>query len=321
MLNPAHLDSAKLDPERLSFEFIAGADKPRLDEFVARELPKISLTRIRRLIAEGDVLVNGEKSLKGVRLLEGNQVSVKIFSAEKSSATPEAIPLDILFEDESLIVINKPVGLLVHPSNSEKSGTLLNALAYHFWQTAGEAIRPGLIHRLDRNTSGVIVLAKTPRAHRTLSKHFRERWVKKFYLALVRGRVERDTGEINAPIGNEPKTWPHWRVMEEKDGGKPAQTRYRVVRRFAAHTLLELEPLTGRTHQIRIHCDLIGHPLVGDTIYASGGSGTDSLAAQEKIKHHLLHALRLVFRHPATGKEMNLEASMPQMMRDLIAKL
>ncbi len=309
-----------LDPERLSFEFTAGSDKPRVDEFVARELPKISLTRIRRLIAEGDVMVNGQASLKGVRLAAGDQVSVKVFTAEKSSSTPEPIPLEILFEDESLIVVNKPVGLLVHPSASEKSGTLLNGLAYHFWQTAGQAIRPGLIHRLDRNTSGVIVLAKTARAHRTLSKHFRERWVKKFYLALVGGRVERDNGEIDAPIGctDDRNVWPRWRVMEEKEGGKSAKTKFRVVRRFAAHTLLELEPLTGRTHQIRIHCHLMGHPVVGDPFYKTS---VDPLAEARGIKHHLLHASRLIFRHPDGGKEMNLEAKMPQMMRELIATL
>jgi len=311
------------DPEKLSFEFIAGGDKPRLDEFVARRLPKISLTRIRRLIAEGDVLVNGERSPKGVRLTEGDRVSVKIFAAEKSAATPEPIPLDILFEDESLIAVNKPVGLLVHPSASEKSGTLLNGLAYHFWQTAGQAIRPGLVHRLDRNTSGVIVLAKTARAHRTLSKHFRERWVKKFYLALVSGRVERDGGEIDAPIGcsADRDVWPRWRVMDEKEGGKTAKTKFRVVRRFAAHTLLELEPQTGRTHQIRIHCQLIGHPVVGDPIYKSAPAGIDPLAAARGIKHHLLHASRLIFRHPAGGKEMNIEAPMPQMMRELLSTL
>lgn len=314
------MPNSTLDPERLSFEFVADTDKPRLDELVARELPKISLTRVRRLIAEGDVLVNGETSLKGVRLAAGDKVNVKIFAAEKSSATPEPIPLEILFEDDSLIVINKPVGLLVHPSHSEKSGTLLNGLAYHFWQTAGEAIRPGLIHRLDRNTSGVIVLAKTARAHRTLSKHFRERWVKKFYLALVSGRVEKENGEIDAPIGSseDRNVWPRWRVMDEKNGGKPAQTKYRIVRRFAAHTLLELEPLTGRTHQIRIHCNLIGHPVVGDPFYSSSA---DPLALQHKIKHHLLHASRLIFRHPAGGKELNIEAAMPHLMRDLIAKL
>ena len=307
-----------LDPDRLSFEFVAGADKPRLDDFVATQLPKISLTRIRRLIAEGDVLLNNEKSLKGVRLGPGDRVTVKIFAAEKSSATPEPIPLEILFEDEHIIAVNKPTGLLAHPSNTEKSGTLTNALAYHFWQTSGEPVRPGIVHRLDRNTSGVMVIAKTPRAHRTLSKHFRERWVKKFYVGLVSGRVERDSGEINAPIGSDPKVWPHWRVLQESEGGKPAQTAYRVKRRFKAQTLIELEPMTGRTHQLRIHCNLIGHPIVGDPIYAST---PDPIAANRKLKHHLLHAARLVFRHPATGKEMNLEASMPQSMVDLMAEL
>lgn len=316
-------EQAGLDPQTLNFDFIAGADKPRVDEFVARELPKISLTRIRRLIADGDVLVNGEKSLKGVRLAEGDCVSVKIFAAEKSAATPEYIPLEILFEDESLIVVNKPAGLLVHPSHIEKSGTLLNGLAYHFWQTSGEAIRPGLIHRLDRNTSGVIVLAKTQRAHRTLSKHFRERWVKKFYLALVNGKVESDSGEINAPIGSREgkDVWPRWQVMSEKEGGKPAMTKYKVIRRFTAHTLLELEPQTGRTHQLRIHCNLIGHPIVGETIYRSTPLEVDPLVAKHKIKHQLLHASRLVFRHPAGGREMDIEAQMPKLMRDLISEL
>jgi 23S rRNA pseudouridine1911/1915/1917 synthase len=301
-----------LDPDRLSFEFVAGSNKPRLDEFVAAQLPKVSLTRIRRLIAEGDVQINGEKSLKGVRLAAGDRVSVKIFAAEKSSTTPEPIPLDIMYEDDHLIVINKSVGLLVHPSRSEKSGTLTNGLAFHFWQTTGSAIRPGLVHRLDRNTSGVIVIAKTPRAHRTLSKHFRERRVKKFYLALVFGTVEQDQGEIEAPIGYDPKAWPHWRVMSD---GRQAKTHYRVRRRLGTHTLLELEPLTGRTHQLRIHCNLIGHPIIGDPIYSSQ---IDTIAAQHKLKYHILHASRLLFRHPATNAEMDFEAPMPQTMVALL---
>jgi 23S rRNA pseudouridine1911/1915/1917 synthase len=313
-----------LDPTRLSFEFsftraLAPKEKgPRLDEFVAAQLPKLSLTRIRRLIAEGDVLVNGAASLKGVRLQPNDQVTVKLFAAEKSAATPEPLPLDILFEDEHLIVINKPTGLLVHPSNSEKSGTLLNGLAYYFWEKHGAPLRPGLVHRLDRNTSGVIVIAKTPRAHRTLSKHFRERWVKKFYLALVSGVVERNSGEIDAPIGSDPNAWPHWRVLPVEQGGRAAQTRYTVKQRFAQHTLLELEPLTGRTHQLRIHCNLLGHPIVGDPVYSAQ---PDPLVKQHRLKHHLLHAARLVFKHPATGKEMNLQAPLPPLMRELLARL
>jgi 23S rRNA pseudouridine1911/1915/1917 synthase len=313
-----------LDPERLSFEFRYDEElppkvrPPRLDEFIARQLPKVSLTRIRRLVADGDVLVNGVASLKGERLKRYDQITVKLFAAEKSAATPEPIPLDILYEDADLIVINKPVDLLVHPSNSEKSGTLLNGLAYYFWEQHGEPVRPGLVHRLDRNTSGVIVIAKTPRAHRTLSKHFRERWVKKFYFALVSGSVPQDNGEIDAPIGSDANKWPHWCVLPIEEGGRAAQTRYRVKQRFAAHTLLELEPLTGRTHQLRIHCQLLGHPIVGDPHYHNG---IDPLVRQHRLKHHLLHAARLVFRHPATGRELDLEAPMPAPMRQIIEEL
>lgn len=313
-----------LDPERLSFEFRYDEElppkvrTPRLDEFIAQQLPKISLTRIRRLITDGDVLVNGVASLKGERLNRHDQVTVKIFAAEKSAATPEPIPLDILFEDADLIVINKPVGLLVHPSNSEKSGTLLNGLAYYFWEQHGLAVRPGLVHRLDRNTSGVIVIAKTPRAHRTLAKHFRERWTKKYYLGLVSGVVAQDSGEIDAPIGSDDKAWPRWGVLPVEQGGRAAQTRYRVKQRFAAHTLLELEPLTGRTHQLRIHCKLLGHPIVGDPHYHQG---IDPLVRQYKLKQHLLHAARLVFKHPATGQELNIQAPLPAELQNIIAQL
>lgn len=301
--------------ERLSFEFEVGEGKPRLDHFVAAQLPKVSLTRLRRLIEDGEVRVNGTRSTKGFKLVKGDRVTVALFSADKSAATPENIPIDILYEDQDLIVVNKPAGLLVHPSHRERSGTLTNALAYHFWQTSREPIRPGIVHRLDRNTSGVIVIAKTLKAHRTLSKHFRERKVKKHYLAIVSGVVERDEGRIDAPIGCDPAQWPHWRVM---DDGKPASTVYRVKRRLPAHTLLELEPLTGRTHQLRIHCNLIGHPILGDPFYASN---PDPAAVRLKLKHHHLHAERLVFNHPATGQVIDAQAPIPASMAELVAIL
>ena len=291
---------------------------PRLDEFVAEQLPRVSLTRIRRLIEEGDATVNDAASLKGYRLVTNDCVNVRLFAAEKSSATPENIPLDVLFEDDDLIVVNKPTGLLVHPSHSEKSGTLLNGLAYHFWQRQKAAVRPGLVHRLDRDTSGVIVIAKTPKAHRTLSKHFRERWVKKFYTALVSGVVKNDSGEIDAPIGSHETNWPRWGVMAVEAGGRAAQTRYVVKQRFAAHTLLELEPLTGRTHQLRIHCQLIGHPIVGDTVYHGGE--IDLLVKTHRLKHQLLHAAKLQFRHPATGQMMMIEAPLPAEFKVLSAE-
>lgn len=304
-----------LNPQTMSFEFEAGEDRPRLDSFISEKLPRISQTRIRRLISEGDILVNGAGSTKGVRLQPGDKVSVKVFASDKSAATPEPIPLDILFEDEHIIVVDKPAGLLVHPSQHEKSGTLTNALAWHFWKSGGEAIRPGIVHRLDRNTSGVMVVARTPRAHRTLSKHFRERWVKKYYLALVSGRVEKDHGEIDAPIGFDQKSWPHWKIL---DDGRPAKTIYRVKRRFPEHTLLELEPLTGRTHQLRIHCNLIGHPIFGDPFYSDR---QDTKAAELGIRTHQLHAERLVLRHPVSNQEMDFRAPVPASLLDLIEKL
>ena len=310
-----HDRESMLSTEKLQFEFVIGEESLRLDQFVCRELPRISQTRVRRMIAESDVLVNDVPSLKGYKLKSGDRVVVSVHAADKSSATPEPIPLDVLYEDRDLIVVDKPQGLLVHPNHIEKSGTLTNGLAWHFWKTEGEAIRPGLVHRLDRQTSGAIVVAKTARAHRTLSKHFRERWVKKVYLALVSGIVGPERGEIDAPIGSNPTTWPRWQVMES---GRAAKTSYRVRRRFAAHTLLELEPLTGRTHQLRIHCALIGHPIVGDTVYAPSA---DPIVHQQRLKVQLLHAWQLQFRHPATNEEIHCEAPIPAVMQEVLKSL
>jgi len=288
-----------------TFEFEAGPERERFDQFLALRLPRVSLTRLRRAIAEGDAVVNGTSAPKGTRLSCGDRVRLVIVAAEPSATTPEPIPLDILYEDAELIAVNKPAGLLAHPSRTEKSGTLTNALAYYFLQTAGEVIRPGLIHRLDRETSGVIVIAKTARAHRLLSKAFRQRRVVKRYLGLVSGQVALDAGEVEAPIGREATAWPRWRVMSE---GRSAHTRYTVRQRFANHTLLELEPLTGRTHQLRIHCAFLGHPVVGDRLY---GINQESLAERLGLSHHLLHAYYLAFRHPTTGSELAVTAPLP----------
>jgi len=291
-----------------TFEFEAGPEQERFDELLARSLPRLSLTRIRRAIAEGDALVNGALSAKGARLRCGDRVSLIIAADEPSAMMPEPIALDILYEDAELIVVNKPVGLLTHPSRTEKSGTLSNALVHHFLHTSGALIRPGLIHRLDRNTSGALVVAKTARAHRILSKAFRQRRVVKRYLALVDGQVTLDAGEIEAPIGRDENAWPRWRVMAE---GRPAQTRYAVRQRFDRHTLLELELLTGRTHQIRIHCAALGHPLTGDRIY---GISSDQASEELRLLHYLLHAYHLAFRHPTTGEELAFTAPLSAVM-------
>jgi 23S rRNA pseudouridine1911/1915/1917 synthase len=296
-------------------EYEAGTERLRLDEFLARELTEVSVTRLRRMIATGEVVVNGQASLKGRRLDAGDRVSILAPTIEASSATPEPLPLEILFEDEDLVAVNKPVGLLTHPSHSEMSGTLTNGLAFHFLANCGQAMRAGLVHRLDRNTSGVIIVAKNLRAQRVLSRAFRDRRVSKSYIAIVTGVIEPDSGEINAPIGSDPETWPHWQVLAT---GREAVTKFIVLRRFASYTLVELTPRTGRTHQLRIHCAFLGHPIVGDLIY---GDGNESAIQRFELIHHLLHARSLRFTHPATGDEMLIEAPVPVHWEAIIEEL
>ena len=296
-------------------EFEAGTTKERLDRFLASRLAEVSLTRIRGMISERTVLVNGAGALPGLKLVSGDKVSITSSLLPESAATPEQMPLDIIYEDSEIIVVNKPSGLLVHPSNKVKTGTLTNALAYHFLVSGQRGARTGLVHRLDGITSGVIVVAKNARAHRFLSNAFRERLVSKTYITLVRGRVEAEAGAIMAPIGYEAGTWPRWKVI---DTGRAAETRYIVKQRFDDYTLLELEPLTGRTHQIRIHCAFIGHPVVGDPFY---GRIADDCRRPDGLKHHLLHAMRLEFTHPATRARMSFQAPIPETFVRLIATL
>ncbi|HYE74945.1 MAG TPA: RluA family pseudouridine synthase [Blastocatellia bacterium] len=308
-----------MSERKLQFE--AGAERERLDEFIARYVPDLSLTRIRRAVTEGAVLVNDALSKPGARLSSGDRISLVIGADERTSTTPEPIPLEILHEDQDIIVVNKPTALLMHPSRTEKSGTLTNALAYHFQQTSQAGVRPGLIHRLDRNTSGVVVIAKNTRAHRIIAKAFRQRRVEKRYLALVCGRLKNESGEIEAPIDRNPESWPRWGVMES---GRPAVTRYVVRQRFREHMLVEAEPLTGRTHQIRIHFTWIGHPLFGDLVYkaAQQEAGEAEIKAETlSLPHHLLHASFLSFRHPEDGREVSFTAPMPLLMRETIEGL
>jgi 23S rRNA pseudouridine1911/1915/1917 synthase len=307
--------------EAQTFTFTVETKGLRLDQFLALQFPAISLTRLRTAIRQGNARLNGRTSFSGWVLQAGDQVTIQLDPDAPTSALPENIALDVLFEDEDLLIVNKPVGLLSHPSHKEKSGTLMNAIAWHMLHSPRIATitpRPILLHRLDRDTSGVIALAKTERANRIVSKAFRERRVKKLYLALVYGAVAEDSGTIDAPIGFDPNTWPRWGVRESGDA---SQTHFTVKQRFAAHTLLELEPLTGRTHQLRIHCAHIGHPIVGDPFYR----GSNKIAVQPllgvKLKHQLLHAQSLTLRHPSTGEEMCFTAPLPSAMAEVIEQL
>ena len=284
----------------------------RLDQFVALQFPAVSLTNIRRVIREGSATVNGTAARQGWILQANDRVAIKLDPSEPTSALPEDIPLEILHEDADLLIINKAAGLLSHPSNTEKSGSVMNAVAYYLLHRAAkmsqDLVRPILLHRLDRDTSGVLALALNERAGRIVSKAFRDRKVAKSYLGLVHGVVEQDEGLIEAPIGRAPGQWPRWRVA---DDGVAAKTKYTVKERFAGHTLIEMDALTGRTHQLRIHCAFIGHPIVGDKVYRGAAEAQSSPWPGEKPRRQLLHARTLSLRHPTGGDQLTIEALLP----------
>jgi 23S rRNA pseudouridine1911/1915/1917 synthase len=311
----------------------------RLDEFLASRLEDLSRMRIANLLSEGVCLVNGEPGRAGHHLRSGEEIKIVLAEGPPTSMTPEDIPLEINYEDEHLLVVVKPPGILVHPTKSVKRGTLANALTYHLnrsriadyglsdcgfgiadcglpsenpqstipnpkSKSPQSIIRPGIVHRLDRATSGLMVIAKTQRALSVLSKHFHLRRVEKKYVAIVEGNFVEDEGTIDAPVGRDPDRRPRWWVLES---GKPATTKFRVRSRGADSTLVELEPLTGRTNQLRIHCAYVGHPIVGDELYSNSGLPTARPNARL-----CLHASRLAFHHPADGKWMQFESRPPE---------
>jgi 23S rRNA pseudouridine1911/1915/1917 synthase len=284
----------------------------RLEPFLVERLPQVSRVFLRRAIANGQVLVNANRSRTGHKLRLGDIVDIRIPITATPALVPEPIPLDVVFEDDHLVVINKPAGMLVHPNGKITSGTLMNALCHHIQQSSSGA-RPGLVHRLDRDTSGLIVVAKTEQAHRVLSKHFRKRMVVKKYLALAHGEVAEDSFEIGLPIGWVAEAFPHWQVTAP---GRESLTGVRVVERFSNYTLIEAEPKTGRTHQIRIHLAAVGHPLVGDRLY-----GKKDEVRAPVLERHFLHASSLEFHHPKTGEWLAFSSLLPPDLKSLIANL
>lgn len=288
---------------KLTFEIEAAARRQKLGEYLFDNMRQLSKMYLRELIKTGKCEVNGTLVNSGYRLRERDFIEIVADLSRGTAMRPENISLDIVFEDDELIVVNKPAGMLVHPSHRENSGTLLNALVHYLNADSAKLIRPGLPHRLDKQTSGLIVAAKTARAHRILSGHFMRKSVEKLYLALVEGVVEADEGSMHAPIGRDAEI-KHWGVM---DGGKTSETRFRVRERFASTTLLELEPITGRTNQLRIHCETIGHPIVGDI--RRGG---------RELIRLCLHAWRLSFPHPATGERTEFQSDLPADFSDLL---
>lgn len=326
-------ERAEQETELLQFyvpEEEAGA---RLDTYLAAKISARSRSAIQRLIEDGDVLVNDRAAKSSYRLRAGDRLEVELVAPSSTSFTPEDISLDIVYEDEAIAVINKPAGMVVHPAAGVYSGTLANALAFRFQNEEAllnpqsairnpQSVRPGIVHRLDRDTSGLIVVAKTEEAHEKLSNQFREREVFKSYVALVHGRVERDRGLIDQPLGRDARNRTRMAVVR---GGRTALSIYRVRKRYDRVTLLDVEIKTGRTHQIRVHLAWIKHPVVGDEVYGGGRDKTVTdakvRAAISKLNRQFLHAEQLGFRHPLTNEPLRFTAPLPRELSEFLEKL
>ena len=291
----------------------------RLDQFLVDQFhKKYSRSYLQYLVAQGNILVNGKRVKRHDPVRGSDEIKV-IFKKkeERPWLTPEEIPLDIVYEDGEILVVNKPSGMVVHPACGHYTGTLVHALLAHCrsLSQAGDPARPGIVHRLDKETSGLILVAKTENAHYRLAEQFASRQVKKKYLAIVRGRVARQEGVIHLPIGRHPVNRQKMAVIAKGEGrAREAETRYRVLERFKQASYLELEPTTGRTHQIRVHLSALGHPILGDSVY---GGGVPSL----KIPRLALHAAAVTFNHPKSGRSLTLEAPMPKDLQELLKQL
>jgi 23S rRNA pseudouridine1911/1915/1917 synthase len=307
-----------------SFLVDAACSGIRLDVFIAERLPDCSRSFAGQLIASEHVRVNGQVRKPSYRLKAGDIVSGRIPAPQPCGFQPEFIPLHILYEDAYILVINKPPGLVVHPAPGHTSGTLVNGLLYHCpdFGAIGAEIRPGIVHRLDKDTSGTLVVAKNAAALELLASQFKNRSVRKDYLALVHGEMTADSGTIRMPIGRHPVD--RKRMSTRSRQGREAETGWRVARRLSGFTLLELRLKTGRTHQIRVHCAAIQRPIVGDPVYGRRRSAHDPVhiyALLAPVRRQMLHAWRLEIDHPATGERMAFESPLPEDMERLIEKL
>ncbi|HOV78474.1 MAG TPA: RluA family pseudouridine synthase [Bacillota bacterium] len=286
----------------------------RLDVFLAGEVKELTRTHIQKLIGDGLVTVNGVAVRASYKIRPGDVIITQVPEPEGLEIKAEPIPLDVYYEDADVIVVNKPRGMVVHPAEGNYSGTLVNALLYHCSDLSGinGVIRPGIVHRLDKDTSGLIMAAKNDDAHLNLAGQLKDRSVKRRYLALVHGRVREQNGIIDAPIGRDPRDRQKMAVVYKNS--RNAVTRYSVLARFTGYTYVELVLGTGRTHQIRVHMSYIGHPLVGDTKYGPS-------RPHFSLNGQFLHAAVLGFRHPRTGEYLEFKAPLPDVLRDILEKL
>jgi len=286
----------------------------RLDKVLAAHLPDLSRSEVQALIKAGLVQVDSVTISKpAYRLTPGEAIQVALTEEEAKTIDAEPIALDVLYVDDDLAAINKPAGMVVHPAYGNQTGTLVNALLYHWPEVRGVGPEPrfGIVHRLDMDTSGTLVIARNTAALEVLQRQFKERTTTKRYIALVEGTPESDSGLIDAPIGRDPTRRKQLAVVRD---GKPAQTRYDVLEHFAETTLLQLELLTGRTHQIRVHLQWLGYPIVGDTIYGFRKQ-------RIKMKRLFLHASQLQVDQPTTGERLTFHAPLPDHLENVLSKL
>ena len=290
--------------EQYEFKVDTVSSRERLDVFLSAQQAEISRSRLKKLIVDGQVTVNGMVRPVGYKIREGDQVTVKVPASVPLDTIAEPIPLNIIYEDEYLLALDKPAGIVVHPAPGHYTGTLVNALLHHCKDLSGigGVERPGIVHRLDKDTSGLVMVAKTESAHKSLAAQFKNREILKEYLAIVKGDVKKDKGLIHATIGRHKV---HRKKMDTRAlNGREASTEYQVVYRCKNWSYLELWPKTGRTHQIRVHLASIHHPIIGDQLY--GGKSADL-----KMPRHALHAHRLELKHPFTRLDLSFHASLP----------
>lgn len=302
----------------------------RLDKYLHGRFPQMSRTTIQRLIRQGSVTVNTQPTKPSYEMLSGDVIELTIPPPQPKELIPENIPLNIIYEDAYLIALNKDAGIICHPAHGAQTGTLANALVYYAGalSSGSEPFRPGIVHRLDKNTTGVMLIAKNDEAHWRLSGQFERRTIQKTYVAVVEGRLDLDSDVIDAPIGVHPVVREKFAVQVREntiDITKDAVTRYEVAERYRGYTLVRLHPKTGRTHQLRVHMSYIKHPIVGDTMYGGRavsemdicGAGCD----RPFLSHQALHAWKIAFRHPITGAPLEIEAPFHGPMRRLVELL
>jgi 23S rRNA pseudouridine1911/1915/1917 synthase len=325
LIGPTEVNGGKGE-RRFLFGVAPEEEGVRLDLFLTGKAVGLSRAQIQRAVAEGQVTVNDRPARAGRRVKAGEVVSIAIQEVKPSEVLPEEIPLTIVYEDPFLLVIDKPAGMVVHPAAGHSRGTLVNALLHYCRDLSGIGgiLRPGIVHRLDKGTSGLLVVAKSDEIHRGLADQFKRRDVGKTYQALVYGNPKTDGGRIEAAVGRHPTD--RKRMSTRSRRGKRAVTVWRVLERFGAASLLEVDIETGRTHQIRVHLAELGHPVVGDRVYGGGGRfrTAGDAAARIRLKafdRQALHAWRLSFTHPVTGEALQFTAPLPEEMAALCAFL